>query len=89
MRFVLDSITCGLFCRVSKLQVLRAKFLMELVDPYSVYLGSVVKLDAPPSSLMDSTMSPKVKTMEGGVRARSLAHSISGVEGRVGIPGWD
>jgi hypothetical protein len=38
---------------------------------------------------MDSTASPKVKTMEGeGVGACSLAHNISGVEGRVGAPGW-
>ncbi len=46
--------------------------------------------DAPPSSLMDSTMSPKVKTTEGkGVGARSLACNILGVEGRVGAMGWD
>ncbi len=46
--------------------------------------------DAPPSSLMDSIVSPKMKTMEGeGVDARSLAHSTSRVEGRVGTPGWD
>jgi hypothetical protein len=39
--------------------------------------------DAPPSSLMDSTPSPKVKTMEGeGVGVRSLASSTLGVEGR-------
>ncbi len=34
-------------------------------------------------------MSPKVKTTEGeGVGARSLVHSISGVEGRAGALGW-
>jgi len=45
--------------------------------------------DAPPNSLMDSTASPNVKTLEGeGVRAHSLACSISGVEGRVGASGW-
>jgi hypothetical protein len=43
---------------------------------------------------MDSTVSPKVKTMEEeGVGTcslvRSLAHNISGVEGRVGVPGGD
>jgi hypothetical protein len=39
---------------------------------------------------MDSTMSPKVKTTEGkGVVACSLACSTLGVEGRVGVPGWD
>jgi len=39
---------------------------------------------------MHSTLNPKVKTMEGkGVGARSLAHNISGVEGCVGVPGWD
>jgi len=43
----------------------------------------------PPSSLMDSTMSPKVKTTEGeGVRVCSLARNISGVKGCVGAPGW-
>jgi hypothetical protein len=37
------------------------------------------KPDAPPSSLMDSTASPKVKIMEGErVGARSLARSILG-----------
>ncbi len=46
--------------------------------------------DAPPSSLMDLVVSPKKKIMEGkGVGARSLACSISKVEGRVGAPGWD
>ncbi len=39
-------------------------------------------IDAPPNSMMDSTASPKVKTMKGkGVGARSLAHSTSGVGG--------
>ncbi len=44
-------------------------------------------IDAPPSSLMESTMSPKVKTTEGErIGARSLACNILGVEGRVGAP---
>jgi hypothetical protein len=48
-----------------------------------------INIDAPPSSLMDSTMNPKVKTMEGeGVGARSLTRSTSGVEGRAGATGW-
>jgi len=35
---------------------------------------------------MDSTMSPKVKTMEGeGVGARSLAPNTMGVKGCVGV----
>ncbi len=39
-----------------------------------------MKYDAPSCSLMDSTMSPKMKTMKGeGVGARSLAHNILGV----------
>jgi len=39
---------------------------------------------------MDSTMSLKVKIMEGeGVQARSLAYSTSVVEGPVGASGWD
>jgi hypothetical protein len=38
---------------------------------------------------MDSTVSPKMKTMEGeGVGARSLVRNTSGVEGRAGAPGW-
>jgi hypothetical protein len=46
--------------------------------------------DAPPSSLMDSTTSPKVKTMEGeGFGAHSLAHSTLGVKGCVRTSGWD
>jgi hypothetical protein len=47
-------------------------------------------IDAPPSSLMDSTASPKVKTTEGKrVGARSLARNTSQVEGHVGTPKWD
>jgi hypothetical protein len=45
--------------------------------------------DTPPSSVMDSTMSPKVKIMEGeGVGACSLVHNTLGVEGRVGASRW-
>jgi hypothetical protein len=33
-------------------------------------------------------MSPKVKTTEGGVEVRSLAHNISRVEGCVRASGW-
>jgi len=46
--------------------------------------------DAPSSSLMDSTTSPKVKITEGeGVQTCSLVHSTSRVKGCVGAPGWD
>ncbi len=46
-------------------------------------------IDTPPSSLMDSTASPKVKTTEGKiVGAHFLAYIILGVEGRDGVPGW-
>jgi hypothetical protein len=45
--------------------------------------------DTPPSSLMDSTVSPKVKTSEGkGVGVRSLIHSTSKVEGHARASGW-
>ncbi len=45
--------------------------------------------DTPPSSLMDSTMSPKVKIMEGeGVGVRSLTRNTSGVEGHARALGW-
>jgi len=47
-------------------------------------------IDAPPSSLMDSIASPKVKTME---RERVGAHFLTcttlGVEGHAGALGWD
>jgi hypothetical protein len=58
----------------------------------NVTKGNLVqrKDDAPPSSLMDLTMGPKVKTMEGeGVGVRSLTHNTSRVEGRARAPGWD
>jgi hypothetical protein len=39
---------------------------------------------------MDSTMNPKVKTMEGkGVETHFLACNILGVEGRAGALEWD
>jgi hypothetical protein len=48
-----------------------------------------IDIDAPPSSLMDSTMSPKVKIVEGeGIGACSLAHSTLRVEGCAGTLGW-
>jgi len=50
----------------------------------------VMVLNAPPSSLMDSITSPKVKITKGkGVGVCSLAHNTSGVEGHVGTPRWD
>jgi len=49
----------------------------------------VALFDAPPSSLMDSIVSSKVKTTEGErVGALSLARSTLGVEGCVGVLGW-
>ncbi len=45
-------------------------------------LDTIIIDDTPPSSLMDSIVNPKMKTMEGeGVGARSLARSTSRVEG--------
>jgi len=50
----------------------------------------IILFDALPSSLMDSTMSPKVKTIKGeGVGAHSLSRNTLGVEGRAGAPRWD
>jgi hypothetical protein len=44
--------------------------------------------DAPPSSLMDSTMSPKVKTAEGeGIGVHSLVRGTLGVKGHARAPG--
>jgi hypothetical protein len=37
---------------------------------------------------MDSTISPKVKIIEGGVGVRSLARNTLGVEGRARALGW-
>jgi hypothetical protein len=46
-------------------------------------------IDAPLNSWIESTMSPKVKTMKGQrVGARSLACNILGVERHVGAPRW-
>jgi hypothetical protein len=46
-------------------------------------------IDAPPSFLLDPTVNPKVRTMEGeGVGSHSLAHSTSRVEGHARVPGW-
>jgi hypothetical protein len=43
-----------------------------------------------PSSLMDSNVSLKLKEQKSKeLGARSLACSISGVEGRARAPGWD
>jgi hypothetical protein len=49
----------------------------------------LMAIDTPPESLMYSTMSPMVKTVEGErVGERSLTCNILGLEGRVGALGW-
>jgi hypothetical protein len=46
-------------------------------------------INAPPNSLIDSTISPKMKTTkEEGVGVRSLVHSTSRVERCAGALGW-
>jgi len=46
--------------------------------------------DAPPNSLMNSTLNPKVKTMEGKrIEMHSLIHNTLGVEGCVRALRWD
>jgi len=46
-------------------------------------------IDAPPSSLMDSPVNPKVKRTEGNeIAARSLVHSTLGVKWHVGTLRW-
>jgi hypothetical protein len=53
-----------------------------------MYVISICKVieyfinDAPPSSSMDATESPKVKIVEEGIGSCSLAHNTLGVEGR-------
>ncbi len=55
-------------------------FFFHLVATRLISCG--VSPNTPPSSLMDSIASPKVKTAEGeGVRARSLAHNTLGQRG--------
>jgi hypothetical protein len=50
---------------------------------------NVIIFDTHPSSLMDSTVSPKMKTTKGkGIGAHSLACNTLRVEGRVGALGW-
>jgi hypothetical protein len=57
---------------------------------WSIFHIFFVRFDKPPSSLMDSITSPKVKTTEGeGVGAHSLVRNILEVEGCVGALGWD
>jgi len=56
----------------------------------SIALMASTYSDTTPSSLLDSTMSPKVKTMEGErVGVHSLVNNTSGVEGCAGALGWD
>jgi hypothetical protein len=65
------------------------KFKMCYFHPHPLTGPSTV-FDAPSSSLINSTPSPKVNTVEGeGVGVRSLARNILKVEGRVGALGWD
>jgi hypothetical protein len=50
---------------------------------------SGIDIDAPPSSLMDSTMSPNVKRTEREkISTHSLAHNTLRVEGHAGVLGW-
>jgi hypothetical protein len=47
-------------------------------------------MDASVSSLINSTVSPKVKTLEKErVRVRFMARNTLGVEGHAGALGWD
>jgi hypothetical protein len=49
----------------------------------------ITKIDAPPGSLMDSMVSPKVETVDGeGVQMCSLAHNTLEVKGRPKALGW-
>ncbi len=52
-------------------------------------MKSKKQVNAPPNSWIDSTASPKVKTMKGqGVEACSLARNTSKVNGRAGALRW-
>jgi hypothetical protein len=48
---------------------------------------NMMVFDAPPNSLIDSTMNPKVKIME-GVGIRSLVRNTLVLEGRDEAPRW-
>jgi hypothetical protein len=53
-----------------------------------IVIRCIIISDAPPSSSMDSTASPKMKTTKGkGIGAHSLARNISSVEGGAGASG--
>jgi hypothetical protein len=46
-------------------------------------------IDTPPNSLIDLTVSPKVKTTKGQrIRVLSLARNTLGVKGHAGVLGW-
>jgi hypothetical protein len=67
-------------------ELLAKRYIKLSKSPY----GAPFFYDAPPSSLMDSITSPKVKTTKGkGVGVCSLARSTSEVEGCAGASGWD
>ncbi len=58
------------------------EFLKKCLAQFQIYIWFT-----PPSSLMDSTTNPKVKIVEEGVGACSLAYNTLGVEGCVGALG--
>ncbi len=85
---------CHVFVLYAKAQIVRRG---NKIWPKGMHLKSIIihfskyqsLNDTPPSSLMHSTRSPKVKIIEGkGVGACSLARSTSGVKGHVGALGW-
>jgi len=52
-------------------------------------VGLIIVYGAPPSSLMDSIASPKVKTSERErIEVRSLARNTLGVKGCARVLGW-
>jgi hypothetical protein len=85
---------CHVFVLYVKAQIVRWG---NKIWPKGMHLKSIIvhsskyqsPNDTPPSSLMHSTGSPKVKIIEGeGVGVCSLAHNTLGVEGYVGASGW-
>jgi len=72
-----------------KLMVTQQAICLDL-GKFFVKKSTHISIDAPPSSLMDSTTSPKAKTMEGeGVGVRSLTRSTLRVEGCAKAWAWD
>ncbi len=83
---------CWLICCKSFLQVVQ----MQLIQQHSISWRWLIEVfshtccDVLPSSLIDSNVNLRRKQWNSkGLGARSLARNTLGVEGRVGVSGWE